>query len=85
MLWCLTSLSTLFEPYFGVSFIGGGNWSARRKTKDLLQLTDKLNYLTLCRAHLAIIGIRTHNMSGVVYNFGDKLLIDAEKKDLAFT
>jgi len=25
-----------------VSFIGGGNWSTRRKPPDLLQVTDKL-------------------------------------------
>jgi hypothetical protein len=27
-LWCLTSLSTIFQLY---RFIGGGNWSTRRK------------------------------------------------------
>jgi hypothetical protein len=30
-LWSLTPLSTIFELYRRVSFIGGGNWSARRK------------------------------------------------------
>ena len=31
VLWCLTSLSTIFQLYLAVNFIGGGNWSTRRK------------------------------------------------------
>ena len=32
-LWCLTPLSTLyFSMIVVVSFIGGGNWSSRRKS-----------------------------------------------------
>ena len=30
-LWCLTSLSTIFQLYRGFRFIGGGNRSTRRK------------------------------------------------------
>ena len=30
-LWCLTSLSAIFQLYCGSQFIGGGNWSTRRK------------------------------------------------------
>ena len=30
-LWCLTPLSTIFQLYCGVSFIGGGNWKTWRK------------------------------------------------------
>ena len=31
VLWYLTQLSTIFQLYRGVSFIGGGNRSTRRK------------------------------------------------------
>ena len=42
-LWCLTPLSTIFQFIVVVSFIGGGNKSTRKKkTTDLLQITDKL-------------------------------------------
>jgi hypothetical protein len=40
-----------FQQYFRyivtISFIGGGNWSTRKKTTDLSQVTDKLYYLML--------------------------------------
>jgi len=35
-------LSTIFQLYRGVSFIGGGNWNARKETIDLSQVTDNI-------------------------------------------
>jgi hypothetical protein len=42
VLWCLTPLPTIFNYIVSVSFIDGGNQSARRKSTDLPQVTDKL-------------------------------------------
>jgi len=43
-LWCLTSLSTIFQLYHDSQFIGRGNWSPQEKTTDLPFLYCKHTY-----------------------------------------
>jgi hypothetical protein len=59
-LWCLTTLSAIFQLYRVVNFIGGGNRRTRKKTTDLTQVTDKLYHIMLYGVHLAMNGVRTH-------------------------
>ena len=63
-LWCLTSLSTIFQLYRGGQFTGGGNWSTRRKPLTCRKTNEKLDHIMLYRVHLAMNGVRTLNFSG---------------------
>ena len=56
-LWCLTQLSILCQ------LNRWGNRSTRRKTTNLLKVTDKLYHVMLYRVHLTTSGIQTHNFS----------------------
>jgi hypothetical protein len=62
-LWCLTPLSTIFQLYRGIYFIGRGN--KRKQPTCWKSLTNY--HIMLYRVHLAMSGILTHNFSGVRY------------------
>ena len=62
-LWCLMLLSTIFQLFVVVSFIGGGN-KYPEKTTDLSQVTDKLYHIMLHQVQVAMNGVRIHNFSG---------------------
>jgi hypothetical protein len=62
VLWCLTPLSTIFQLYRGSQFYW---WRKPQKPRENHQpTTSHWQTLSLNVVHLALSGIRTHNING---------------------
>ena len=66
VLWCLMTLSTIFQLYHGTQFYWWGNRSTRRKPPTCSKSLTNLSHNVV---HLALSGSRTHNISGDRHRF----------------
>jgi hypothetical protein len=62
--WCLTPLLTIIQLYRGGQFLLLEETEVPEKTINLTEVTENLDHIMLHPMHLAMSGIRNHNVSG---------------------